>query len=128
MKPKYFLIMLTLAMGFALTSVMTSCSKEESPYIKSSLDVTDPDGTLEVSETNIRLPSDGKPVKLIATYKSSKGLYEPTAITMCDEDGNKVIGVQDGDNMTFDIVREGTYTVSAGSLSLKVIAISMGSN
>ena len=80
------------------------------------------------SETRIILPSDGKPVKLIATYKSSKGLYDPTAITVYDEDGNKVLGVQDGDNMIFDIVREGTYTVSAGNLSLKVIAISEGTN
>ena len=128
MKTKNFLIMVTLAVSTAITSVMTSCSKEDSQYINSSLHVTDPDGTLEVSETRIILPSDGKPMKLIATYKSSKGLYDPTAITVYDEDGNKVLGVQDGDNMIFDIVREGTYTVSAGNLSLKVIAISEGTN
>jgi hypothetical protein len=39
---------------------------------------------------------------------------------MYHEDGKEVAGVQDGDNMVFDIVRVGTYTVSAGSRSLTV--------
>lgn len=122
MKTKHFLMMATLAVGMAMTSVMMiSCSKEDTPSIdSSSLDVTDPEGTLEVSETNIVLPSDGKPVKLIATYKSPKGLYEPTAISMYYEDGSEVPGVQDGDNMTFDITKEGTYTVSASTRSIKI--------
>ena len=107
-----------------MTSVMmASCSKEDDPtenLDNSSLDVNDPEGTLEVSETNIILPSDGKSVKLIATYKSPKGLYEPTAISMYYEDGSEVPGVQDGDNMTFDITKEGTYTVSASTRSIKI--------
>lgn len=124
MTTRHFLMMAILAVGIVMTSVMmASCSKEDDPtenLDNSSLDVNDPEGTLEVSETNIILPSDGKSVKLIATYKSPKGLYEPTAIHMYHEDGKEVAGVQDGDNMVFDIVRVGTYTVSAGSRSLTV--------
>ena len=117
MKTRHFLMMAILAVGIAMTSVMmASCSKEDDPtenLDNSSLDVNDPEGTLEVSETNIILPSDGKSVKLIATYKSPKGLYEPTG---CHEDGKE--GEQG--YMVFDIVRVGTYTVSAGSRSLTV--------
>ena len=123
MKTKHFLMMATLAVGMVMTSVMmTSCSREDNSTQKpdSSLDVTDPEGTLEVSETNIVLPSNGNSVKLIATYISPKGLMEPTAISMYHEDGGEVPGVQDGDNMTFELYRVGTYTVSAGSRSLKV--------
>ena len=85
----------------------------------SSLDVSDPEGTLEVSETNIVLPADGKSVKLIATYKSPKGLFEPKAIKAKSGDGD-VAGVQDGDNMVFDLTKEGSYTVTAGSRTLSV--------
>lgn len=85
----------------------------------SSLDVSDPEGTLEVSETNIVLPADGKSVKLIATYKSPKGLFEPTAIKAKSGDGD-VTGVQDGNNMVFDLTKEGSYTVTAGSRTLSV--------
>ena len=81
--------------------------------------MSDPEGTLEVSETNIVLPADGKSVKLIATYKSPKGLFEPTAIKAKSGDGD-VAGVQDGDNMTFDLSKDGTYTVTAGSRTLSV--------
>lgn len=85
----------------------------------SSLDVSDPDGTLEVSETNIVLPADGKPVKLIATYKSPKGLFEPNAIKAKSGEA-EVSGTLDGDNMTFDLQKEGTYTLTAGSRTLTV--------
>lgn len=85
----------------------------------SSLDVSDPDGTLEVSETNIVLPADGKPVKLVATYKSPKGLFEPNAIKAKSGEA-EVSGTLDGDNMTFDLQKEGTYTLTAGSRTLTV--------
>ncbi len=39
------------------------------------LDVSDPDGTLEVSARELTL-TDGK-ATLIATYKNSKGIFKP---------------------------------------------------
>ena len=58
---------------------------------------------------------------LFADFEPSpKGLMDPTAISMYHEDGGEVRGVQDGDNMRFDLYRVGTYTVSAGSRSLQV--------
>lgn len=78
----------------------------------SSLDVSDPKGTLEVSETLITL-SDGKPVQLIATYKNSDGLFDTKPITLMA--GNtKIEGEVSGDSVTFMLKDAGKYTVQAG--------------
>ena len=99
-----------LAALFAV--VMVSCSKAPGG---SHLDVEDPEGTLEVSETHLVI-SDGKPVKLIATYIGPKGLYEPSAISI-EPDADKVI---DGDNAVFTLHAGGTYTLKAGKKSVVV--------
>lgn len=44
-----------------------------------SLNVSDPDGTLELSEQNLTLI--GKEVIVIATYKDSQGIFKPSDIT-----------------------------------------------
>ncbi len=84
-----------------------------------SLDVSDPAGTLEVSENSIILPAGGAPARLIATYKNPKGLFEPSAIKMSSASG-PAEGRIDGDNMVFDLSREGSYTVTAGSKTQNV--------
>lgn len=98
-----------LAALFAV--VVVSCSKAPGG---SSLDVDDPEGMLEVSETHLVI-SDGKPVKLFATYIGPKGLYEPSAISI-EPDADKVI---DGDNAVFTLYA-GTYTLKAGKKSVVV--------
>ncbi len=98
-----------LAALFAVTLV--SCSKGPGG---SHLDVDDPDGTLEVSQTRFVI-SDGKPVKLIATYKSPIGLYEPNAISI-KPDAHKVI---DGNHAVFTLYA-GSFTLTAGHRTVVV--------
>lgn len=85
----------------------------------SALDVSDPDGTLEISETNLVLTDDDQPVKLIATYKNPKGLFEPEAIKVKDKD-TEVIGTKDSTRMVFELKTTGQYTVTAGNKTLTV--------
>lgn len=79
----------------------------------SALDVSDPEGTLEVSEQNIRL-TDGK-ATLIATYKNPKGIFEPKAITFSGGEGT-----ESGNSAMFVITSAGEYTVKAGSREVKI--------
>ena len=79
----------------------------------SSLDVSDPQGTLEVSEQFIRLTGD-KAV-LIATYKNPKGIFEPSAITL---DGQP--GIVSGDSVKFELTAAKDYVVKAGNREVKV--------
>lgn len=85
----------------------------------SALDVSDPDGTLEISETNLVLTDDDQSVKLIATYKNPKGLFEPEAIKVKDKD-TEVIGTKDSTRMVFELKTTGQYTVTAGNKTLTV--------
>ncbi|MDE6807862.1 MAG: hypothetical protein K2I98_05325, partial [Prevotella sp.] len=85
----------------------------------SALDVSDPDGTLEISETNLVLTDDDQPVKLIATYKNPKGLFEPEAIKVKDKD-TEVTGTKDSNRMVFELKTTGQYTVTAGNKTLTV--------
>lgn len=91
--------------------VMISCSKAPGG---SNLDVDDPEGTLEVSETHLVI-SDGRPVKLFATYISPKGLYEPSAISIEPEADKDT----EGNNAVFTLYA-GTYTIKAGQKSVVV--------
>lgn len=79
----------------------------------SSLDVSDPDGTLEVSARNLKL-TDGK-ATLIATYKNSKGVFEPEAVLL---DGNP--GKVSDDSVLFELASAGEHTVKAGNKEVKV--------
>lgn len=77
------------------------------------LDVSDPDGTLEVSARELTL-TDGK-VTLIATYKNSKGIFEPESIKI---DG--VTGKVSDDSVVFELKEAKTYTVIAGKKKVSV--------
>ncbi len=77
-----------------------------------SLDVTDPEGTLEVNATKLK-----KTDKLIATYKNSEGLYKPGEI--------KITGMEptiEGDSAVFNLkeVTEKTVSVTAGKKTVQV--------
>lgn len=77
------------------------------------LDVSDPDGTLEVSARELTL-TDGK-ATLIATYKNSKGIFEPESIKI---DG--VTGKVSDDSVVFELKAAKTYTVVAGKKKVSV--------
>ena len=77
------------------------------------LDVSDPDGTLEVSARELTL-TDGK-TTLIATYKNSKGIFEPESIKI---DG--VTGKVSDDSVIFELKEAKTYTVIAGKKKVSV--------
>lgn len=77
------------------------------------LDISDPDGTLEVSSRELTL-TDGK-ATLIATYKNSKGIFEPESIKI---DG--VTGKVSDDSVVFELKEAKTYTVVAGKKKVSV--------
>lgn len=77
------------------------------------LDVSDPDGTLEVSARELTL-TDGK-ATLIATYKNSKGIFESESIKI---DG--VTGKVSDDSVVFELKEAKTYTVVAGKKKVSV--------
>ena len=77
------------------------------------LDVSDPDGTLEVSARELTL-TDGK-ATLIATYKNCKGIFEPESIKI---DG--VTGKVSDDSVVFELKEAKTYTVVAGKKKVSV--------
>ena len=117
---KIFLFVVVLTLTCGLSSVMVSCSEDnpvENPSRDNgSLDVTDPEGTLEVNSTHLIIGEGAQYATLIATYKDAKGLYNPTLITI----EPYVAGRLDGDNMVFYLENIGTYIVRAETLSIKV--------
>lgn len=79
----------------------------------SSLDVSDPEGTLEVSERKLKLVN-GK-ATLIATYKNKNGVFDPKAITV-DGVPSKI---SDG-SAVFEFKSFGEHTVRAGNKKVTV--------
>jgi hypothetical protein len=73
----------------------------------SALDVSDPDGTLEVSEQNLKL-IDGKAM-VIATYKNNQGIFKPTEILL-----NGKAGEESGNSAKFIFTEAGDYILKAG--------------
>lgn len=82
----------------------------------SALDVSDPEGTLEVSARELTL-SDEKDAKvtLIATYKNNKGIFEPKSIKV-----SGVTGKESDDSVIFELNEAKTYTVTAGKKTVEV--------
>ena len=81
----------------------------------SALDVSDPEGTLEVSARELLLKGDK--VQLIATYKNGKGIYEPSAIKVKDDKGTISV---DKDSVIIDFTNAGNYTLIAGDKTVNV--------
>jgi len=79
----------------------------------------DDKGKLEVNARHFEVENLDNPIRLIATYKSPRGLYEPDDI-MVEFEGRKVYGEIDGDHKIFDLRNVGTYIVWAGVLSTTV--------
>ena len=85
----------------------------------SALDVSDPEGTLEVNARELTLNSNGK-ATLIATFKNNQGVFDPNTITV--EGSNGVIeGVVNGDSKVFELDGNNKdITVNAGNKQVKV--------
>ena len=112
---KLFLILLSILAAVLLGGLL-SCSRANNPWDNSSLDVTDPEGTLEVSATVLNVDGASKIAKLYATYHDSKGLYRPDLISIEPLAESENL---EGDHKVF-MLEVGSYTVSAGNLSIGV--------
>lgn len=77
-----------------------------------SLDVSDPNGTLEVSQQRLQL-LPGASATVIATYKNASGIYEPAVIKIKDATGTEISGMIDGDSVVFELNAQGAYSVTA---------------
>ena len=107
-------ILLVILMTIA---TMTSCSKDDTAGL--SPEPEEQEGVLEVSSTNLKLAPGQEYARLMVAYKSPKGLFDPQAIKVY-RDRIEVLGILDGDIKLFDLPL-GTYTVTAGKLSITVI-------
>ncbi len=78
-----------------------------------SLDVSDPNGTLEINASKLKQNE-----RLIATYKNKDGLYESSAISVVEQ---QLDLQKDGDSVVLDLasVTPGTYTLKAGKQEVK---------
>ena len=82
-----------------------------------SLDVSDPNGILEVNKTNLKENDD-----LIITFKNKDGLFAPKEILI--KKGEEEIKVEDelisGDSVVLKKAAVGTYVLKAGQQTVKV--------
>ena len=100
-----------------LCGLAVSCGKEDIRDQLNPLDVEGPEGTLEINDWDLYLKNGH--AKLYATYRSANGLYRPNEIMVTPgEDVDKRI--IDGDHAVFEFSVPGSYTVSAGGLSIPI--------
>ena len=82
------------------------------------LDVSDPEGTLEVNAEKLKL-IEGK-AQLIATYKNGNGIFDPKAIKIIKEDNIPMDASISGNSATIDLKEKGKYTIKAGEKAVTV--------
>jgi hypothetical protein len=80
--------------------------------LNGAMDVSDPKGTLEVSDTNVKLV-EGESAQIIATYKNSEGLFKPEDIKVSG--GQKAAIEIDGNNAIITLSSKDDYTITAGT-------------
>ena len=81
--------------------------------LNNAMDVSDPKGTLEVSDTSVKLGADGT-AKVIVTYKNGEGLFKPDEIQATGKSG-KVVAEVDGSNAILTLTGTDDYTITAGT-------------
>lgn len=100
----------------------------------SALDVSDPEGTLEVSARKLVLSKDkeGKaiPVSLIATYKNGKGIFDSEAIGLFTKSNDKLEPVDiktanieknpQDDSVVYVFPEANNYIVKAGNKTIEI--------
>ena len=107
-------LLLILLAAMAILSVAVSCQKggyRDEPY---PVQVKGPRGTLDINSKNLYI-KEGL-ATLVATYRNAEGLYEPRAIKLTPD----VVAKIDGNHAIFEIRTPGSYTVSAGDLSISI--------
>ena len=100
----------------------------------SALDVSDPEGTLEVSARKLVLSKDKEgnaiPVSLIATYKNGKGIFESEAIGLFTKSNNNLESVDikttkieknpQDDSVVYVFSEANNYIVKAGNKTIEI--------
>lgn len=100
----------------------------------SALDVSDPEGTLEVSARKLVLSKDKEgnaiPVSLIATYKNGKGIFESEAIGLFTKSNDKLEPVDiktanieknpQDDSVVYVFSEANNYIVKAGNKTIEI--------
>lgn len=80
--------------------------------LNNAMDVSDPKGTLELSDTTVKLGEDGT-AKIIATYKNGEGLFKPDEIQVTAKNGKADVSI-DGNNAIITLTGADEYTVNGG--------------
>lgn len=109
------LLSILLASVLVCSMMAVSCEKDDIRDKLNPIEVKDLEGTLEISDWDLYL-KDGH-AKLYATYCDADGLYRPEEIKLTPGDVHPVIV---GNNVLFEFTVPGSYTVSAGNLSIPV--------
>ena len=100
----------------------------------SALDVSDPEGTLEVSARKLVLSKDKEgnaiPVSLIATYKNGKGIFESEAIGLFTKSNDNLESVDikttkieknpQDDSVVYVFSEANNYIVKAGNKTIEI--------
>lgn len=100
----------------------------------STLDVSDPEGTLEVSARKLVLSKDKEgnaiPVSLIATYKNGKGIFESEAIGLFTKSNDNLESVDikttkieknpQDDSVVYVFSEANNYIVKAGNKTIEI--------
>ena len=107
--------LLSAVLVCCLASMAVSCKKDNIRYLLNPLEVEDPEGTLEINDWDLYL-KNGR-ATLIATYRNADGLLMPKEIKV--NPGNMESTI-DGDHAIFEFSVPGSYTVSAGKLSINI--------
>jgi hypothetical protein len=114
---KLLLYLFSAVLICGLGGLVVSCEKNKD-NIRDQLnpiEVEDPEGTLEINDWDLYL-KNGR-AKLIATYRNADGLLMPKEIKV--NPGNMESTI-DGDHAIFEFSVPGSYTVSAGKLSINI--------
>lgn len=90
--------------------------------LNNSLNISDPQGALGVSEHYLVLIEEGpdkKHAQVVATYKNPKGLYEPSAIAIKNSNGvtGKVTETISGNSKVIVFADAGVFTIIANELA-----------
>ena len=104
-----------LLAAMAILSVAVACQKSDNRDELYPMQVMGPRGTLDINSKNLYI-KEGH-ASLVATYRNAEGLYEPRAIKLTPD---VVVAKIDGDHAIFEIRTPGSYTVSAGDLSISI--------
>lgn len=114
---KLLLNLLAAVVICGMGSMVVSCEKNTPNPIDelNPIEVNDEEGTLEVNDWDLYLKNGF--ATLIATYRDADGLYMPEKIRVNPGD---MLPEVDGDHAAFEFTVPGSYTVSAGSLSIGI--------